>query len=316
MSKQTRKVEVEIKTIGIDDVIGSHPEIQARVKLDEQVVAEYAELYRAGVELPPIRVVRDDHLTTLGGAKVFRYWPWDGFHRVAASRQAGRTTIQAEIRSGELEDAKWLALSANTTHGLRRTNEDKRRAVELALKMKPKLSDRTIAKHCGVHHQMVATVRRSLDESSSESTERIDKNGRTLNVATIGKSVRSKSEAKGRKNTGKLLADDKADSIPEQSKSERKFDFFRHGDDVEQKIKAIASTWPADYHRHLANCLVKVARQFDPDAGKRWMNLTPGVERHIAMFQELWDSLAWQWKDDEEQKAAIRQCLRQLAEKA
>jgi hypothetical protein len=48
--------------------------------------------------------------------------------------------------------------------GLRRTNEDKRGAVEQALKHPKagKMSDRAIAEHCGVTHSFVAKVREEV----------------------------------------------------------------------------------------------------------------------------------------------------------
>jgi hypothetical protein len=51
------------------------------------------------------------------------------------------------------------ALAANQTHGLRRTNADKRRAVELALDRWPDKSDREIATLAGTSHPFVGRVR-------------------------------------------------------------------------------------------------------------------------------------------------------------
>ena len=92
-----------------------------------------------------------------------------GFHRVAAYEAAGVAEIRCIVFTGSKRDATWHALGENHKHGLRRTNADKRRAVELALADKEwrKWSDRKIAEHCGVHHQLVARIRIELDESSS-----------------------------------------------------------------------------------------------------------------------------------------------------
>ena len=49
------------------------------------------------------------------------YWLADGFHRVAARRQAGIRHIEAEIREGTKRDAVLYAAGANAHHGLRRT---------------------------------------------------------------------------------------------------------------------------------------------------------------------------------------------------
>ena len=66
-------------------------------------------------------------------------------------------------------DPNEICIDANIPRGLRRTNADKRRAVEMLLSDPEceRWSDRQIAKHCAVQHQMVGTVRTAyLDESS------------------------------------------------------------------------------------------------------------------------------------------------------
>jgi hypothetical protein len=57
------------------------------------------------------------------------YWLADGFHRVHAAQKLRRLTIAADVRQGTRRDAVLLSARANAEHGLRRTNEDKRRAV-------------------------------------------------------------------------------------------------------------------------------------------------------------------------------------------
>jgi hypothetical protein len=57
----------------------------------------------------------------------------DGFHRVFAPRKAGLTEIAAEVRPGTQRDALVFDISANSVHGLARSNADKRHAVALVL---------------------------------------------------------------------------------------------------------------------------------------------------------------------------------------
>lgn len=57
-----------------------------------------------------------------------------------------------------------------------RTNADKRKAVTVALGEFGALSDRQIAELCGVGHQLVATVRNDVDDSST--SHRLDTMGR------------------------------------------------------------------------------------------------------------------------------------------
>lgn len=76
----------------------------------------------------------------------------------------GLATIDANVIDGNLKDAEWLALTANKEHGMRRSNEDKRRVVELALNHPngAKLSNSQIAEHCGVSHFLVGKIRPSI----------------------------------------------------------------------------------------------------------------------------------------------------------
>lgn len=129
---------------------------QSRAEIHAQTVAEYADAIDA---LPPVVVFYD-------GAD---YWLADGFHRAEAHRRAQRETITADVRDGSRRDAVLFSVGANGTHGLRRRNADKRRAVETLLRDEEwgAKSDRWIAERCGVGHQLVASARAELDESSS-----------------------------------------------------------------------------------------------------------------------------------------------------
>jgi uncharacterized ParB-like nuclease family protein len=132
------------------------PDTQMRViGIDPGTVASYADDLRNGAAFPAIEVYQDGDS---------RYHLADGFHRVEAARQAGRETIMAVVKPGTSRDATLAACAANATHGLRRTNEDKRRAI-LAMLRDPEWttwSDRAIGKACAVDHKSVAKVRRDL----------------------------------------------------------------------------------------------------------------------------------------------------------
>jgi uncharacterized ParB-like nuclease family protein len=125
---------------------------QPRERINMDVVGDYAEAIKVGIEFPPVIVFHD-------GAE---YWLADGFHRFHAHKQAGKASIEAEVRAGTLLDAKLLAVGANGSHGLRRTNDDKRRAVQMVLDEPAwkDWSDRNIAEACGVSAPFVASIRR------------------------------------------------------------------------------------------------------------------------------------------------------------
>lgn len=158
--------------------------IQPREGVTKSTVKEYAALYADGHELAPIMVYQEGS----------DYWVADGFHRIAAARQAGLTGIPAEVRQGSKRDAILYAAGANK-HGKPMSNEDKRRVVMrlLADAEWGTWSDREIAQHCGVDHTFVGRQRRSLvlDTSEPVPTERTyrTRNGTvaTMQTANIGK---------------------------------------------------------------------------------------------------------------------------------
>ncbi len=127
---------------------------QMRVEMTPDVVRDYADDMAAGAIFPPVLVYHDGT----------DYWLADGFHRVAAARKIERETIDAEVREGTARDAIIQGIGANASHGLRRTQADKRRAVERLLRDEEwsKWSDRKIAKVARVDHKTVGKIRREL----------------------------------------------------------------------------------------------------------------------------------------------------------
>jgi hypothetical protein len=147
--------DLEIPVAAI--VISANTQMRV-IGIDVGTVASYAEDLKAGAIFPPITVYHD-------GAD---YHLADGFHRVEAARQIGLENILAAVRHGTSRDAILAACAANATHGLRRTNDDKRRAISAMLTDPEwaKWSDRAIAKACAVDHKSVAKVRRELTAPS------------------------------------------------------------------------------------------------------------------------------------------------------
>ena len=152
---------------------------QVRARIDPAVVAEYREILEA---LPPVIVFHDgtDHYLA------------DGFHRVHAFKGAGRTKIPADVRPGTQRDAVLYSVGANASHGLRRTNDDMRRAVGLLLS-DPEWSGRSnvwIAEACAVSHTFVAGLRPAPKvqpatvAGSPEPTVRTGRDGKKRKVPT------------------------------------------------------------------------------------------------------------------------------------
>jgi hypothetical protein len=138
------------------DAIPTDPAGQTRVKVHAAVVREYASEMReqiaaGGLRFPPVVLFSDGK----------ERWLADGFHRVLAARMAGLTEIAADVRAGSQREAFLYGISANSAHGLPRTNADKRKAVALLLADAEwsQWSDREIARRCQVDHRMVNRMR-------------------------------------------------------------------------------------------------------------------------------------------------------------
>ena len=154
------------------------PRFQARREMSPDVVEEYRAAYEAKSDLPAIEVFLVDGVL----------YVTDGFHRHAATPTNGFLRAKL-VGAGSIEQAIWHACAANRTHGLRRSNEDKRRAVRLALDsgIGAEQSNIVIAKHVGVSDMLVSDVRRAweaertlgdVQESWTSSEKRRDSAGR------------------------------------------------------------------------------------------------------------------------------------------
>ena len=124
--------------------------LQTRAALNEDTVQDYADAMERGDRFPAVTVFTD-------GAE---YYLADGFHRVEALRRIGKRAVVAELQEGDFKAALLYALKANSTHGLRRTNADKRHALEMAWNARMELfggepSNALLAETCGVTRQWV-----------------------------------------------------------------------------------------------------------------------------------------------------------------
>ena len=122
---------------------------QVRSEISDETVTQYAEALGGGERFPAVVVFRDQNADVLA----------DGFHRVQAYRRAGRTEIEADVYQGGHDEALWFTLGANRAHGQRLSGDDKRRAIEIAYKAWPDVSQVRIATQVGCTHQYVSKVR-------------------------------------------------------------------------------------------------------------------------------------------------------------
>lgn len=158
---------------------------QARLQLNQEVVAEYAEKMRDGEVFPPVTVYFDGS----------DYWLADGFHRYFATKANAKASIDADVENGTQQEAKKYSWKANSRRGLRLNHDDFRNIILAMLSDEETKtwSNRQIAEWVGVSHSTVNRIKSSLEQSSSETTEKkyINKHGKesVMKTEKIGKTV-------------------------------------------------------------------------------------------------------------------------------
>ncbi len=170
---QVEKIQsLVLATITVD------PALQPRVEgLNQTVIEEYTEFVKGGGEFDKLMVVYEDEKGD--------HWLSEGFHRHAAYTAAGMVKAKCLVRKGSRRDALVNAAGSNAVHGLRRTNADKRRAVNMVLAEYPVWSNRKIAAVVGVSDEFVRNYR---DEQvpTVGTSERIGLDGKTYSAPSQG----------------------------------------------------------------------------------------------------------------------------------
>lgn len=254
---------------------------QTRAVTNWETVAEYAAAMKDGAVFPPVVVYFD-------GAE---YWLADGFHRYHATVSAQLFDgIEADIRQGTRRDAVLFSVGANATHGLQRTNEDKRRAAMALLQDSEwqKWSNGEIAKRCGVSSMFVGKLRGELSINGLEIEEprTAIRNGTTytVNTANIGKKtppITYSTAQEYNQETPEIPSDDNPEVMPSLTADGSPCRFQpgagdvgiceacgRHGD----WVKLSGDKW---------QCL-KCARRYNDDSIVIWNGDTQARDRKLA----------------------------------
>jgi ParB-like chromosome segregation protein Spo0J len=168
-----------IKSIALDHITRDR-RLQMRVVCDSDYIEQ---LKDALIELQAVGDELDGQLPIVyqeGGNN----WLADGYQRWQAHEKAGIKKMKCLVRAGTFRDAQRFALSANAKHGERRTNADKRRAVEAALLDEEwgKLSDRAIAQLCGLDSSLVMRMRKEIQPAESQPLVRIGIDGKPHDI--------------------------------------------------------------------------------------------------------------------------------------
>jgi len=194
-----------MKMLGLDH-IRIDGGTQARLAVDYEVVAEYAEHMQDGDEFPPIVVFYD-------GAT---HWLADGFHRYFATKDIGKKNIAAEVREGSQDDAILFAYAANGRRGLSLSAADKRNIVDRMLKHPKwsKWSNAEIARHVGVSMMTVGRIKKAL-EPQAETKRTYSKNGQEVQMETKNIGKKKNTESK-QKNAESQTIEEPSSAAPEE----------------------------------------------------------------------------------------------------
>jgi hypothetical protein len=240
----------KIKKLSVGD-IEEAADTQSRFKLSQETIDEYAEAMLAGAEFPPLDVFLDGLCYFIG----------DGWHRYYGYVKSGAKAFPCIIHAGTERDALLYAAGANKNHGLKRSNADKRRSVEIIFDDAEwsKWSDAKIAEHCGVHHDTVGIIRRQLAESASSPAaaaaispaKRVGRDGKERPATKAKPAPPAKEEKAPPKKKGPDLA---ALAAPYQRAAN---DLTR----IKRDMKAIAGDEKAG--AHLAAKIVRIERDVD-----------------------------------------------------
>jgi hypothetical protein len=166
---------VELREIKLDNLV-LNPDLYLRDRIDDFTVERYADSWD---RLPPVSVYEVDGKLLLA----------DGWHRHAAAVMLGKKTIKAEVLHGTFTDALDFVASVNLFHGLPLTRAERRRAVEVKLKLHHDWSDRRMAEELAVSRELVAKTRRHLIEGKQipNNPGRVGADGKMYTSAGIPK---------------------------------------------------------------------------------------------------------------------------------
>ncbi|QDV36564.1 ParB/RepB/Spo0J family partition protein [Tautonia plasticadhaerens] len=139
---------MDVRELPVDEIV-LDPGLNLRDRLDPEAIERYAESCE---DLPPVTVFDVDGQWLLA----------DGFHRHAAFIARNRPKIPSKVVEGSYAEALQFAAGANITHGLPLRRQERRRAVEVRLRVDPDRSDRQLARELGVSRDLVARVRHDL----------------------------------------------------------------------------------------------------------------------------------------------------------
>lgn len=124
MHEGQRVFRVAVDDIKVDPV---RLQIRHNKATEKRRIAEYANKYQNGEELPPLTVVKLED----------GFYLSDGFHRYEALRMLGRTNVDViqDTQSNDADQAKWESYKVNAEHGKSLKSADHREAFKVYMKL-------------------------------------------------------------------------------------------------------------------------------------------------------------------------------------
>jgi len=173
-----------VKTVEICSVIPDS-KFQPRAKLNQEVIEEYKDHIINGGTFPPIIVIDlgDENYSIVAG-----------FHRYEAYKKAELEYVSIEIKALDDQEALIEAVTSNTKHGIRYTNQDKHRCVEKLLNDSDirNWADNRIAKTCSVSNHFVKGVREKLNLFPDSDHVEYERNGKIQKLKKSKKMVKKR----------------------------------------------------------------------------------------------------------------------------
>lgn len=162
--------------------------LQIREKIDGKTVDEYEERMEVidgkvvdprGREWPPTVEYFDGE----------KYWTADGWHRIFAAMQKEIETYPSIIKEGTRRDALLHAAGANDDHGLKRTKETTKRALEVLMNDEEwgQWSQSMYAEHLNVHPSTISRYKQELineERIEPRNKVRVKRGGREYEMDT------------------------------------------------------------------------------------------------------------------------------------
>lgn len=245
------------------DAIRVEADLQPRYMMYASFIGEYADAMRAGDEFPPVVLFLD-----ADGV----YWLADGFHRFNAARVVGREVIRADVRAGDRDAAIRHSLGANATHGIRRTNADKRRAVERCLA-------RYVGKETRPGSPEIAAECRVTDRFVREMLGEAGRNGSDLPSSIEGRDGKTYAAPAPDPSTNGMYAPSAFVPSPEFLFENRPIADFMTAAEIREELRTLAPPPPPEREALHQVIMLSHVMRFDPAA------LAATLDAHDAAIQ-------------------------------